>query len=106
MKQTPKLQIFDVRQDPGLGPVRFRELPKSDYGGGVPVKTLWGFNDEVILSGNDNGGLYVWDVNSLEELHRNESAHDKQINDMQVFTTFIRSKIWTKITSLRQSRTH
>jgi len=84
MKQTPKLQIFDVRQDPGLGPVRFRDLPKDQYGGGVPIRTLWGFNDEVILSGNDNGGLYVWDVNSLEELHRNESAHDKQINDMQL----------------------
>jgi translation initiation factor 3 subunit I len=84
MKRTPTLQIFDVRMNPSDGPIRKRELPKSEYNDGVPIKSLWAFNDEIILTGNDNGSLYVWDMNNLDELHRNESQHSKQINDMQL----------------------
>ena len=48
------------------------------------MKTLFGFLDEYIISGNDNGHLYVWDANNLDELYRNTSAHKQVINDMQV----------------------
>ena len=34
--------------------------------------------------GNDNGHLYVWDANNLDELYRNESSHKGAIHDMQV----------------------
>ena len=36
--------------------------------------------------GNDNGHLYVWDANNLDELYRNESSHKGAIHDMQVKT--------------------
>jgi len=84
MKQTPALNIFDIRTSPSQGPVRRRELPKDKYNNSIPVKTLWGFLDEYIITGNDNGHLYVWDANNLDELYRNESAHKNAINDMQL----------------------
>ena len=51
MKQTPALNIFDIRAPPGQGPVRRRELPKDKYNNSIPVKTLWGFLDEYIITG-------------------------------------------------------
>jgi len=84
MKQTPALNIFDIRAPPGQGPVRRRELPKDKYNNSIPVKTLWGFLDEYIITGNDNGHLYVWDANNLDELYRNESSHKGAIHDMQL----------------------
>ena len=93
MKQTPALNIFDIRTSPSQGPVRRRELPKDKYNNSIPVKTLWGFLDEYIITGNDNGHLYVWDANNLDELYRNESAHKNAINDMQVtFRSFLHHK--------------
>merc|ERR1711970_18225 len=84
MKQTPALNIFDARIAPGQGPVRRRELPKDKYSNSIPVKTLWGFLDEYIITGNDNGHLFVWDANSLEELYRNDHSHKNAIHDMQL----------------------
>lgn len=84
MKQIPKLNIYDVRVNPTEGPVRQRELPRDDFDGSIPVRTLWGHNDELVLSGNDNGSLYVWDTNNLDMLHRNEGDHKLAINDMQL----------------------
>lgn len=84
MRKIPRLNIFDIRVNPGEGPVRSRELPREDYDNGIPIKTLWGFNDEFILSGNDNGNLYVWDKNNLDMLYKNETGHSGQINDMQL----------------------
>lgn len=84
MRKTPRLNIFDVRINPGEGPVRKRDLPKDDFDGSVPVKTLWGYNDEFVVTGNDNGNLYVWDTNSLDMMNKNETDHKGQINDMQV----------------------
>ena len=67
-----------------IGAVRKRELPKDKYENSIPVKTLWGFLDEYIITGNDNGHLFVWDANNLDELYRNDTAHKNVINDMQV----------------------
>ena len=104
MKRTPTLQIFDVRMNPSDGAIRKRELPKSEYNDGVPIKSLWGFNDEMILTGNDNGSLYVWDMNNLDELHRNESQHSKQINDMQVHIEHAFLNIFQKNFSIKISQ--
>ena len=84
MKQTPAINIFDIRVPTDKGAVRKRELPRDKYDGAIPVKTLWGFLDEYIISGNDNGHLYCWDANNLDELYRNDVAHKGVINDMQV----------------------
>ena len=99
MRQTPALNVFDIRQPATQGPVKRQEVPKSDYQDSVPVKvensiktnrfyhlsqTLWGYNDETIISGNDNGNLYIWDARGLQLLHKDTTSHDKIINDMQV----------------------
>ena len=84
MKQTPAINIFDIRCPTSQGAVRKRELPKDKYDGSIPVKTLWGFLDEYIITGNDNGHLYCWDANNLDILYRNDTEHKNVINDMQV----------------------
>jgi hypothetical protein len=84
MRQTPKINIFDIRRPFSDGAVRSRELPKDDYDGSIPVKSLWGFNDEIVITGNDNGNLYVWDTNNLDMLDKNETSHSGLIQDMQV----------------------
>jgi len=84
MKQTPAINIFDIRCPTSQGAVRKRELPKDKYDGSIPVKTLWGFLDEYIITGNDNGHLYCWDANNLDILYRNDTEHKNVINDMQL----------------------
>jgi translation initiation factor 3 subunit I len=84
MRTTPALNIFDIRQPVTQGPIMRQEVPKSDYQDSTPVKTLWGYNDETIISGNDNGNLYIWDARGLQLLHKDTSSHDKIINDMQL----------------------
>lgn len=84
MRTTPALNVFDIRQPVGQGPVKRQELPKSDYNESIPCRCIWGYNDETIITGNDNGNLYIWDARGLQLLHKDTKSHDKIINDMQL----------------------
>ena len=106
MKQTPALNIFDIRLPASQGAVRKRELPREKYDNSIPVKTLWGFLDEYIITGNDNGHLYVWDANNLDELYRNENAHKNVINDMQVNCVRLKFVFTSYTVKLSKDQTH
>jgi len=83
MGYPSEIFIVDVRMvDSALGsgdPIL--RIPLS----GAPKATsmLWGANDEVIISGHENGDLAQWDLRTGKKLNL-VSEHGKTINDMQM----------------------